>query len=255
MKSVTESKSGLEMRHITIKVDEKTIIKEFSLDILPGEIHVLMGPNGSGKSTIAGTLSGNPKYTVTTGSIFFNGDNITYAKPEERAKRGIFLAFQYPLEIPGLQVGQYLFQIAKKRNPTISFTAFQEKVHSYLTLLNLDVSFLQRELNCGFSGGEKKRMEVVQLLLTEPSFAILDETDSGVDVDALKALGATLRELRRKTSMLIITHYPHLLKYLQPDKVHLFKEGMIITTGDTTLAKEIEEKGYTLSDNARPANN
>ncbi len=238
-------KNVLELQNITIEVDNKIIIQNLSLSIPCGEVHAIMGPNGSGKSTLASVLAGNPQYKIIQGKIFLNEEEITHIPPEERAKRGIFLAFQYPLEISGIFFGQYLYQIVKKKFSDMPFSEFQKKLNEYLPLLGLDKKFLDRELNVGFSGGEKKRAEILQMLLLKPTFAILDETDSGLDVDSLKWVGKALEHIKDDSfSALIITHYPRILSYLKPDKVHVFKDGKILATGTKELAQEIEQKGY-----------
>ncbi len=241
-------KNVLELQELTIEVEGKVIIKNLSLSIPQGEVHAIMGPNGSGKSTLASALAGNPAYKITNGKIFLNGEDITFLSVEERAKRGIFLAFQYPLEIPGIFFGQYLYQIVKKRFPNLMFAEFQDRISTLLPLLGLDKKFLDRELNVGFSGGEKKRAEILQLLLLKPTFAILDETDSGLDIDSLKWVGNALSQAKQANdesfTALIITHYPKILAYLKPDKVHVFKEGKILASGPKELAEEIELKGY-----------
>ncbi|MBI5392000.1 Fe-S cluster assembly ATPase SufC [Candidatus Woesearchaeota archaeon] len=237
-------KNTLTIKNLHVSVEGKPILQGISLEIKSGEIHALMGPNGSGKSTLSYVLAGHPKYKVESGEIWYGNTNILALKPEERAKRGLFLAFQYPVELPGVNYQNALYTMTKARR-NLPPKEFQAELKQCLEKLNLDPSFIQRHVNVGFSGGEKKKAEVLQLLLSKPSLAILDETDSGLDRDALEIVGKAIQELRNKDfSSLIITHYPKLLRYLNPDKVHIIMNGRIILTGDNATIQKIEQEGY-----------
>ena len=237
----------LEIKNLHAKIGDKEILNGVTLTIKPGEIHALLGPNGSGKSTLSYVLAGHPKYTVTDGGVKFNGKNLLAMKPEERSIAGIFLAFQYPLEIPGVNLFNFLFQMAKTRvgQGKLSPVKFRKQLEETTETLGFDNDFLDRELNVGFSGGEKKRAEVLQLMLANPTLAILDETDSGLDVDALKTVATAISSLRSpQFSALIITHYARLLQYVKPDFVHVMKDGTITKSGDASIAQSIEKHGY-----------
>lgn len=240
-------KKGLVLENIHIGVGEKEVIKGISLEIGPGKVHALMGPNGSGKSTLANTLMGHPKYALLKGKILLNGKNITKSEPHEKARAGLFLSLQYPPEIGGVTVHNFLrtaWQAIHKKK--ISAMDFYHLVQKKLQMLHLDENFLQRELHLGFSGGEKKKLEILQMLVLEPKSAILDETDSGLDVDALKTIGKALKYLSKtkKVGILIITHYNRFLHHITPDKVHVLARGIIVKSGNKSLAKEIEKKGF-----------
>ena len=234
----------LEIQNLRVEVDEKQILHGISLTINENEIHALMGPNGAGKSTLSYILAGHPKYKITEGSIRYKGNDLLALSPDERAKAGLFLAFQYPAEIPGVSLSQFLYTVTKKtRNQ--SAVEFRKQLLEQAQLLGLQNTFLTRELNVGFSGGEKKKAEILQLLLMQPNLAILDETDSGLDLDSLQIIAKSIQTLRQKNfAALIITHYPKLLLHLRPDYVHILKNGKIIKSGDATLAHELEAKGY-----------
>ena len=235
----------LEIKNLHANVEGKEILKGVTLTVKDGEVHALLGPNGSGKSTLSYVIAGHPKYVVTRGEILFNGKDMLKMKPEERALQGIFLAFQYPLEIQGVNVFNFLFQMAKTRTKKLSPVQFRKQVEATCVQLGFDKQFLDRELNVGFSGGEKKRAEVLQLMLNHPSIAILDETDSGLDADALKTVAKALQTLRKPDfSALVITHYARLLNYLEPDVVHVMKDGKVVMSGDASIAHEIEKHGY-----------
>ncbi len=240
----TKMNKTLTIKNLTVEVEGKPILKNLSLEIKPGEVHAIMGPNGSGKSTLAYVLAGHPKYTVTSGEIFYGEKNILALKPHERAKEGLFLAFQYPQEIQGVGFAHALYMMTKaQRNLTPK--EFQAELKQAVQTLHQDTSFTQRQLNVGFSGGEKKKAEVLQLLLLKPSLAILDETDSGLDHDALELIGKTINQLRTPIfSSLIITHYPKLLQYLKPDVVHILVNGTIVASGKHELIEKIESQGY-----------
>jgi len=232
------------------KQQTKTILQGVDLTIQPGEVHVIMGPNGSGKSTLSNVLAGKEDYTITGGEVILNGVDMLSLAPEERAAHGVFLAFQYPTEIPGVN-NMYFLRTAlnslrKKKNlPPLDAADFMQLIKSKLKEVGLNESFLQRAVNEGFSGGEKKRNEVLQMLMLEPSFIVLDETDSGLDIDALQMVGRAVTSLRNgERSFLVVTHYQRLLDYIQPDVIHVMANGRIQKTGDKSLALELEAKGY-----------
>ncbi len=240
-------KKGLLLENIHVGVGDKEIIKGISVEILPGKVHALMGPNASGKSTLANTLMGHPKYQLLKGKIILNGKNITKLAPHEKAKAGLFLSLQYPPEIGGVTVNNFLraaWQATHKKK--ISAMDFYHLLQAKLKMLHLEESFIQRELHFGFSGGEKKKLEILQMLVLEPKYAILDETDSGLDVDALRTIGKSLKYLSKtkKVGILIITHYNRFLHHIAPDKVHILSKGIIVKSGTKALAKEIEKKGF-----------
>lgn len=240
----------LSIKNLCAKVEEKSILKNLSLEIKPGEVHAIMGPNGSGKSTLGNVLSGRDGYEVTEGSIHFNGKNLLDLEIEERACEGLFLAFQYPVEIPGVSNMEFLkasvdAHRAYKGLDSISSIDFMKLARATSKRVKLDQAFLKRGVNEGFSGGEKKRNEILQMMLLEPSLCILDETDSGLDIDALQTVAEGVNEMRSdERSFIIITHYQRLLDYIVPDFVHVLFDGQIIKTGDKSLAKELEAKGY-----------
>lgn len=243
--------------------DEKQVTKPIlcgvNIDIKPGEVHAIMGPNGSGKSTLANVLAGHEQYQITSGSVTLNGENLLAMTPEDRAARGVFLAFQYPTEIPGVN-NMYFMRTAlnslrkQKGLPLLDAADFLMLVKSKMKAVGLNETFLHRAVNEGFSGGEKKRNEVLQMLMFEPKIIILDETDSGLDIDALQMVAACVNSLRNKErSILVVTHYQRLLDYLQPDVVHVMTKGKIIKSGDKTLAHELESKGYGWIESEMPA--
>ncbi|MCP3660047.1 MAG: Fe-S cluster assembly ATPase SufC [Bacteroidetes bacterium] len=231
-------------------LSEYKVLKGINLKINPGEIHIIMGPNGSGKSSLASLLAGHPKYICTGGKISFENENLLEMEPEERAQKGIFLAFQYPIEIPGINNSYFIKTALNNKNEILEKNKISPK--DFLTLIeenrksiNLDKKLLKRHVNCGFSGGEKKRNEILQMAMLKPKLAILDEIDSGLDVDALKDIGENIQRLQTKeNSTILITHYARILKYINPDKVHILVDGKIIKSGDTTLAQQIEKEGY-----------
>ncbi len=240
----------LEIKNLSAKVENKNILKGINLTINPGEIHAVMGPNGSGKSTLANVLAGRPGYEVIEGSVTFLDKNLLDLAPEQRAAEGLFLAFQYPVEIPGVN-NVYLLKAALNAQrkyhgeEAINAVEFLKLIRLKLQQLQMDEAFLQRDVNVGFSGGEKKRNEMLQMALLEPKLAILDETDSGLDIDALRIVADGINALRNKErGIIMVTHYQRLLKYVQPDFVHVLADGKIIKSGDKNLALELEEKGY-----------
>ncbi len=240
----------LSVRDLTAEVDGTPILKGVNLDVRAGEIHAIMGLNGSGKSTFSKVLAGHPDYTVTGGEIVYLGQNLLDIEPEERARLGIFLAFQYPLEIPGVSNLDFLrvaYNSKRKYEGLEELDAFDfnELVSEKLDVVKMDAAFLSRSLNEGFSGGEKKRNEILQMALLEPKLAILDETDSGLDIDALKIVAEGVNQLANAdNAMLVITHYQRLLNYIVPDYVHVMANGRIVRTGGKDLALELEARGY-----------
>ena len=242
----------LEIKDLQVQVDDQQILKGLNLEIKPGEVHAIMGPNGSGKSTLANVLLGNPKFEITAGEIIFQNKNINNLQPEARAQLGMFMAFQYPREIAGISLDQFLFMAyknimtARDKNWTApSVFEFKEKLQDVAKKLDFKPEFLKRSLNAGFSGGEKKKAEMLQLEILEPTLAILDEADSGLDVDALKLVGQAVKNYQNKErGVLLITHYDRILNYLTPDHIHIMVAGKLIKSGGQELAKEIEKHGY-----------
>lgn len=240
----------LEIKNLHAGVDGKKILKGINLTVQSGEVHAVMGPNGSGKSTLAQILAGREGYEVTEGQVLYNGKDLLDMDPEERAREGVFLAFQYPIEIPGVNSTYFLKaalnEIRKhKGQPELDAMEFLTLVKQKMKLLDLNEDLLKRPVNEGFSGGEKKRNEIFQMAVLEPQLAILDETDSGLDIDALKVVSAGVNRLKNpKTAQLLITHYQRLLDYIVPDYVHVLFDGRIVRSGGRELALELEEKGY-----------
>jgi Fe-S cluster assembly ATP-binding protein len=236
----------LRIADLGVQIEEREILKGLSLEVKPGEIHAIMGPNGGGKSTLANTIMGSPKGKVTSGHIYFQGEEINGLSPDERARRGIFLSFQYPEEVPGVTVQNFLrtaYQAVTGNN--ISIFKFESLLKEKMALLNMDPTYSNRYLNEGFSGGEKKKNEILQMAILKPKLAILDETDSGLDIDALKIVAEGVKKVKEPdTGVLIITHYNRILDYIQPDYVHVLMKGKIIQSGDASLAKRLEETGY-----------
>ena len=240
----------IKIKNLQVSIDEKDILKGINLEIPQGEVHAIMGRNGSGKSTLANTIAGNEKYEVKNGSIHMNNIDITEMSVENRALSGIFVCFQYPVAIPGVSMAYFLrasinAHFEHQGKEEMDAVEFLNKSKKILSELNLDDSFLKRSINDGFSGGEKKKSEILQLLALNPKFAILDETDSGLDIDALKTVANGVNKFNSKNnSTLIITHYERLLEYINPDVVHVMVDGKIKKSGDMSLAKEVEKKGY-----------
>ena len=237
----------LNIKDLAASAEENKILHGLNLQINKGETHVLMGPNGAGKSTLGNVIMGNPHYTVTDGSIEFDGEDITTARTDERAKKGLFLSFQSPIEVPGISISQFIrTAMEAEGGKRIRFKPFLDKLNTTLNLLNMNKDWVHRELNVGFSGGERKKIEMLQLLMLEPKLAILDETDSGLDVDAVKTVSQGVEAFQQKTdsSLLIITHNTKILQYLKVDAVHVIINGTIIKNGDASLIDEINETGF-----------
>ena len=240
----------LTIDNLHVSVEGKTILNGINLDVKAGEVHAIMGPNGSGKSTLAATVAGNDSYEIIKGDILFKGENIVELSPEERAHRGLFMSFQYPIEIPGVSVTNFIktsinSNLKARGENEMPANKMLKKIREKATLLEIDSKFLSRSLNEGFSGGEKKRNEIFQMAMLEPSLSILDETDSGLDIDALKIVANGVNKLRNKdNAVIVITHYQRLLDYIIPDYVHVLHEGKIVKSGDKNLAHQLEEKGY-----------
>jgi Fe-S cluster assembly ATP-binding protein len=240
----------LEIKNLNVTVDGKQILSGLDLAVNKGEVHAIMGPNGSGKSTLAHVLAGKADYEVTDGEVLFDGENVLDMEPDERAAKGIFLAFQYPLEIPGVATMTFLrtalnAQRKKRGEGELSIPEFRKKVQDAAKRLGIDQDMLRRGVNVGFSGGEKKRNEILQMALLEPRLCVLDETDSGLDIDALRIVSDGVNALRSPDrSMVVITHYQRLLNYIVPDVVHVLSRGRIVKTGTKDLALELEAHGY-----------
>ena len=240
----------LSIDNLYVGVDGKSILNGINLDVKSGEVHAIMGPNGSGKSTLSSAIAGNESYEVIKGNILFRGENIVEMAPEERAHKGIFMSFQYPVEIPGITVTNFIktsinSNLRARGEEEMPANLMLKKIREKAELLEIDSKFLSRSLNEGFSGGEKKRNEIFQMAMLEPSLSILDETDSGLDIDALKIVANGVNKLRNKdNAVVVITHYQRLLEYIIPDFVHVLHEGKIVKSGTKDLAHELEEKGY-----------
>jgi Fe-S cluster assembly ATP-binding protein len=237
---------SLEIQNLHVRTEEREILHGVDLVIDKGETHALMGPNGSGKSTLANTLMGNPTYEITEGKVLLDGEDLTEADPDDRAKAGLFLAFQYPVSIPGVSVANFLrTAINAKREEPIKVKEFGQLLKKNMEVLRVEREFTSRYLNDGFSGGEKKRAEILQMAMLEPDFAVLDETDSGLDIDALRIVADGVNALRGPNmGALIITHYTRILQYVKPDFVHIMLNGRIVQEGGPELADHLEEKGY-----------
>jgi len=237
----------LQIKNIHVCVGDKSIVNGVSLSVEPGEIHAIMGPNGSGKSTLAYTLAGHPQYTVTKGSIAIDDVELFELSPDQRAREGMFLAFQYPVEVSGVSVQNFLrVAYEAKFGKLKSILEFRSHIKDLAKELKVKPELIERSLNEGFSGGEKKRVEILQMAVLKPKFAVLDETDSGLDVDAIRAVAEGIQTIRAKqnTGMIVITHYQRILKYLKPDMVHVMAKGKIVQSGGHMLAEELEKNGY-----------
>jgi len=240
----------LSIRNLQVAIENKTILRGLNLDVGSGEVHAIMGPNGSGKSTLSHVLAGREGYQVTAGEVLFEGQDLLALEPEQRAHQGIFLGMQYPVELPGVNnmmfMRESLNAIHRARGEAeLDAVEFMQRVREKARLVELDEQLLKRNVNAGFSGGEKKRNEILQMAMLEPRLAILDETDSGLDIDALRIIAGGVNALRSpQRSIILITHYQRLLDYIQPDTVHVLVDGRIVRSGDKQLALELEEKGY-----------
>ncbi|MCR5517565.1 MAG: Fe-S cluster assembly ATPase SufC [Lachnospiraceae bacterium] len=237
----------LKIDDLRVSVEDKEILKGINLEVGPGEIHVIMGPNGAGKSTLGNAIMGNPSYNVEGGSIFFKDEDITHEAVDKRAIKGLFMSFQSPLEVPGITLSNFIrTAMENRRGKKIRIMEFRKELEAAKASLELDESYVERDLNVGFSGGEKKRAEILQLLMLKPSLAILDETDSGLDVDAIKVVSKGIQEFHKDkdASLLIITHNAAILSALKVDKVHILVDGKIIKTGDASLIDEINRDGF-----------
>jgi Fe-S cluster assembly ATP-binding protein len=240
--------STLEITDLTVEIADKPILENFSLVVPKGEVHAIMGPNGTGKSTLAKALAGHPDYKVTSGEINLDGESILDLEPDERARRGLFMAFQYPIEIPGVTIANFIRATVQSRleeGDELEATTYYKRLYEKMDLLKIDRKFTARAVNVGFSGGEKKRCEILQMAMLEPVYAVLDETDSGLDIDALQVVSKGVNALRSEhLGILVITHYQRLLNYITPDRVHVLWDGQIVKSGGKGLALELEEKGY-----------
>jgi len=240
--------SQLEIKNLHVAIGEKEIVKGFSLTIRQGEVHAIMGPNGTGKSTLSKAIAGHPDYTITSGEVLLDGQSILSLEPDARARAGLFLAFQYPSEVPGVSIANFLRAAVQARmaeGEELDATAYYKRLYSKMDLLKIDRKFTSRAINDGFSGGEKKRCEILQMAMLEPKFALMDETDSGLDIDALRIVADGVNAMRgTNLGMLLITHYQRLLDYIVPDYVHVMWDGRIVKSGDKSLALELEAKGY-----------
>jgi Fe-S cluster assembly ATP-binding protein len=236
----------LKIDNLHVEIDGNEIVKGLDLEVGKGEIHAIMGPNGSGKSTFANVLMGHPRYEVTEGTVTFEGEDVLELEPDERAKLGMFLAFQYPSEVPGVSVANFLrTAVNSVREQELSPMEMYKLLQEKMAVMQMDPKFAERYLNEGFSGGEKKRNEILQMLMLDPKLAIMDETDSGLDIDALQVVARGVNEMRGpEFSAVIITHYQRILRYIEPDHVHVMLDGRLVTSGGKELAEELEEKGY-----------
>ncbi len=242
--------SQLEIKDLHISIGDKPIVKGLTLTIKQGEVHAIMGPNGTGKSTLAKAIAGHPDYTITGGEVLLDGVSVLAMEPDERARAGLFLAFQYPSEIPGVSIANFLRAAVQARmaeGEELDATGYYKRLYSKMDLLKIDRKFTSRSVNEGFSGGEKKRCEILQMAMLEPKIALMDETDSGLDIDALRIVAEGVNAQRAAANppgILLITHYQRLLDYIVPDFVHVMHDGRIVKTGDKSLALELEAKGY-----------
>jgi len=242
--------SKLEIKDLHISIGDKPIVKGLTLTIKQGEVHAIMGPNGTGKSTLAKAIAGHPDYTITGGEVLLDGVSVLEMEPDERARAGLFLAFQYPSEIPGVSIANFLRAAVQARmaeGEELDATAYYKRLYAKMDLLKIDRKFTSRSVNEGFSGGEKKRCEILQMAMLEPKIALMDETDSGLDIDALRIVSEGVNAQRAAANapgILLITHYQRLLDYIVPDFVHVMHDGRIVKTGDKSLALELEAKGY-----------
>ncbi|HYC71979.1 MAG TPA: Fe-S cluster assembly ATPase SufC [Opitutaceae bacterium] len=242
--------SSLEIKNLQIAIGDKAIVKGLTLTIQPGQVHAVMGPNGTGKSTLAKAVAGHPDYVITGGDIVLDGRSVLEMEPDERARAGLFLAFQYPSEIPGVSIANFLRAAVQARmaeGEELDASGYYKRLYAKMDLLKIDRKFTSRAVNEGFSGGEKKRCEILQMAMLEPKYALMDETDSGLDIDALRIVAEGVNAIRAAANppgILLITHYQRLLNYIVPDFVHVMYDGRIVKSGDKSLALELEAKGY-----------
>ncbi|MCB1120595.1 MAG: Fe-S cluster assembly ATPase SufC [Verrucomicrobiae bacterium] len=239
--------SALEIENLNVSINEKPILNGLSLRLPKGEVHAIMGPNGTGKSTLAKALAGHEDYEITSGSVLMDGKNLLDLEVDERAREGLFLAFQYPIEIPGVTIANFIRAAlnARQEDGDIDAVAYYKELYAEMERLGIDRKFTSRSVNEGFSGGEKKRCEILQMAMLKPHYCILDETDSGLDIDALKIVADGVNHMRsEERGILVITHYQRLLNYIVPDHVHIMMNGRIVKSGDKSLALEVEERGY-----------
>ena len=240
--------SSLEIKNLHVSIGDKEIVKGLSLTVKTGEVHAIMGPNGTGKSTLSKAIAGHPDYTITSGNVLIDGKSILGIEPDERARAGLFLAFQYPAEIPGVSIANFIraaLQAKMGEGEELDATAYYKKLYQKMDMLQIDRKFTSRAVNDGFSGGEKKRCEILQMAMLEPRFAMMDETDSGLDIDALRIVSDGVNQLKGDAlGVIMITHYQRLLNYIVPDHVHVMWDGRIVKSGDKSLALELEAKGY-----------
>jgi len=240
--------SSLKTENLSASIDGKVILEKLNLDLPAGEVHAIMGPNGSGKSTLSKVLAGHPDYLVTEGSAKIDGTELLGLAPDEISRLGLFLAFQYPIEVPGVSIANFIRSALQARMPAgenVKAVDYYKKLYEKMDELGMDRKFTSRSLNAGFSGGEKKRCEILQMSMLDPRYCILDETDSGLDIDALREVSVGVNQMRcPERGILVITHYQRLLEYIVPDKVHVMWEGKIVLSGDKELAAELESKGY-----------
>jgi Fe-S cluster assembly ATP-binding protein len=240
--------SSLEIKNLHVSIGDKEIVKGLSLTVKTGEVHAIMGPNGTGKSTLSKAIAGHPDYTITSGEVLIDGKSILGIEPDERARAGLFLAFQYPSEIPGVSIANFIraaLQAKLGEGEELDATAYYKRLYQKMDMLQIDRKFTSRAVNDGFSGGEKKRCEILQMAMLEPRFAMMDETDSGLDIDALRIVSEGVNQLKGDSlGIVMITHYQRLLNYIVPDFVHVMWDGRIVKSGDKSLALELEAKGY-----------
>ena len=240
--------SSLEIKNLHVSIGDKEIVKGLSLTVKTGEVHAIMGPNGTGKSTLSKAIAGHPDYTITSGDVLIDGKSILGIEPDERGRAGLFLAFQYPAEIPGVSIANFIraaLQAKMGEGEELDATAYYKKLYQKMDMLQIDRKFTSRAVNDGFSGGEKKRCEILQMAMLEPRFAMMDETDSGLDIDALRIVSDGVNQLKGDAlGVIMITHYQRLLNYIVPDHVHVMWDGRIVKSGDKSLALELEAKGY-----------
>ncbi|MBO5254744.1 MAG: Fe-S cluster assembly ATPase SufC [Opitutales bacterium] len=239
---------GLEIKNLVVKIGERAVIDGLNLSVPAGEVHAIMGPNGTGKSSLSKAIAGHPDYKIVSGEVLLDGENIVGLDPDVIARKGFFLSFQYPVDVPGVSIANFIRACLKARLPegeNINAVEYYKELYAKMDLLKMDRSFTSRSVNEGFSGGEKKRCDILQMLMLNPKFAVLDETDSGLDIDALRIVSEGVNSARSsERGMLLITHYNRLLEYIKPDKIHVLNAGKVVLSGGAELALELEKKGY-----------